>query len=132
MLPLLRFLGPRGEQQAAVAVAGVADALGISISERTELTPSGTQLVANRVHWAMSYMVQAGLTERPKKGIWTITDEGRRVLATELQRIDLNFLKRYDSFREFLLRQSSAQLGNADPDSLQEGGGVGSLPLIDD
>jgi restriction endonuclease Mrr len=132
MLPLLRFLGSRGEQPAAAVIDGVADSLGLSREERAGLTPSGNQpIIANRIHWAMTYMSQAGLTDRPRKGIWRVTDEGRRVLASAPERLDLEFLKGYDSFREFLARQGAESNGE-DTEALEERADAGGMPLIDD
>ncbi len=108
MLPLLRFLAERGEQPAAAAIVGVADAIGLAPEQRAELTPSGNQpLIANRAHWAMTYMVQAGLADRPRRGIWTLTDEGRRVVASRPDRLDVAYLKRYESFRQFVASQGA-------------------------
>ena len=55
--------------------------------------------MASRVHWAMTYLAQAGLTERPRRGVWPITTEGTRVLLTDPEPIDTTLLKRYEGFR---------------------------------
>ena len=73
-------------------------------------------LMASRVHWAMTYLAQAGLTDRPRRGLWCITDEGRRLLATAPERVDNAVLGRYESFHSL----HEAEVG----ESLSMGGGV--------
>lgn len=70
--------------------------------ERSALLPSGRQTTfANRVHWAKTYLGQAGLIESTGRGRFRITEEGKRVLATSPKRIDVKFLDRYPQFRTF-------------------------------
>ena len=46
---------------------------------------SGSQkLFYNRVAWCKTYLKAAGLLEQPKRGIVSITQEGRSLLAREL------------------------------------------------
>jgi restriction system protein len=44
-------------------------------------------LLANRLHWAATYMYQAGLLSRPKRGVVRITDRGRKVTAAHPDRV---------------------------------------------
>ena len=50
----------------------------------------------------MTYLAQAGLTDRPRRGVWRVTDEGRRLLATDLERIDNALLAQYEGFQSFI------------------------------
>ena len=62
----------------------------LSEDERREMLPSGgARLFDNRVGWAKTHMMQAGLLESPRRAISTITDRGREVLKGHPQRIDL-------------------------------------------
>lgn len=61
-------------------------------------------MLNNRVGWATTYMVQAGLLKRPKRGHFRITDTGRRLLAERPQRIDVSMLERYPDFVDFRAR----------------------------
>ena len=50
-------------------IARVADDLGLTATEREQQIPSGgTRVIASRVHWAKTYLKQAGLLEQPKRG----------------------------------------------------------------
>ena len=79
----------------------------VSAEERKELLPSGKQpLFNNRVNWTSSYLKQAGLIKNSARGVYHITESGKRALAAHVSQIDNNFLMSFDSFKEFLSRSS--------------------------
>lgn len=81
MLPVLRH-GAAGEVRVGDVIERIADELNLSAEERASLVPSGQEtIIYNRVHWARSYLKQAGLVENPRRGYYHITDQGRIVLA---------------------------------------------------
>ena len=84
----------------------VAKQKNLSDEDRALTLNSGQRSFNNRVGWARTYLKMAGLIYYPKYGYIQITDEGKKVLAQN-QNIDLNFLKRYESFRNFQNRSSS-------------------------
>jgi restriction system protein len=80
-----------------------------------EKIPSGTPLFANRLHWAVTYMYQAGLLSRPKRGVVRITDRGRKAAAVHPARIDLQVLSEFPEFIEFKsLSRPPKQASDAD------------------
>ena len=101
MLPLLA-IAAEGETRVPVAAQIVADRLGLSLDERDEMLPSGKQrLLNNRVHWAKFYMSKAGLIDSPKRGVFTASTAGKKLLATNPARIDVETLKRFPAFTKF-------------------------------
>lgn len=95
MLPILRLLADGEEHMSATYVSSIADAFGATAEERRILIPSGRQpLFVNRIAWAMTHLVKAGLVERTGRGRVRITDRGREALAANLSRIDAAYLKR--------------------------------------
>jgi restriction system protein len=104
--------------------------------EREQLVGSQRiTLMASRAHWAMTYLAQAGLTDRPRRGVWCITDEGRRLLATDPERIDNALLAQYEGFQSFINR--SAGEPDVAEDEAAESGGNGAeaaadVPAVDD
>jgi restriction system protein len=64
-------------------------------------------LLANRVHWAITYMVQAGLLERPRRAVVACTARGRYVLRKHPERIDNTVLNQFPEFRAFKERSKS-------------------------
>jgi len=102
MLPLLKFSADQKEHSVHEAVKTLADQFKLSEDDKKEMLPSGQQEVfVNRVGWARTYMKKAGLLESPKRGIFVITERGKRVLASNPSKIDNRLLTNYDEFKEF-------------------------------
>ena len=55
--------------------------LGISGVEAVMKTDSGVPVYESRVGWAVSYLARAGLLARVRRGVYAITDEGRKALG---------------------------------------------------
>lgn len=78
------------------------DQMNIAEADRALLLPSGKQSVAeNRAGWACVYLRKAGLMARTGRGMYAITPEGKRMLAEKGDRLGLNDLEQYESFRAF-------------------------------
>ncbi|UWS78251.1 restriction endonuclease [Phaeobacter sp. G2] len=108
MLPVLQS-AEKGAVQTKDVIASLAEELGLSSEDCAELLPSGKQRTFdNRVHWAKTYLKQAGLLSYPKRSFFVATEEGRRVLSRNLDRIDNKFLEQYDAFQEFKSRKGSS------------------------
>ncbi len=115
MRPVLEAAS-HGEVSVATTVAKIADELRLTESERVDLLPSGRQSIfANRVHWAKTYLKQAGLIESTKRGHFRITSEGRTALLSN-EEINRNFLLKYDSFVQFTERSRAAETADAKVD----------------
>lgn len=79
--------------------------------EVNELLPSGKQTrFANRVHWARSYLKQAGLVRSTKRGYFELTQDGRDVLASNPKYIDKQFLEQFPAYLDFKNRSGNSQL----------------------
>lgn len=101
MLPVLR-LAADGEQRVAAVADRIADELHMTLQERETLLPSGRQRVLNnRIHWAKFFMSKAGLISSPGRGRFLATEEGRKLLASGPDQINVALLMKYPSFREF-------------------------------
>ena len=80
----------------------------LSPQERAEMLPSGTQtLFSNRVAWAKTHLKAAGLLLNPNRGKVTLSDEGKRVLATYQDAINCRFLRQYPSYLDLVGRSRS-------------------------
>jgi len=104
MLPVLRAAAG-GEVRISDVIPMLADEFALSELERAEMLPSGRiTLFANRVHWAKTYLKQAGLIEQPRRAYYRLTDRGRNALHSNLTRIDNNYLSKFPEFLEFKTR----------------------------
>jgi len=102
MLPLLQFAADRKEHSLRETIDVLADHFSLTPSERKELLPSGQQKVFdNRVGWARTYLVKAGLLRATRRGHYEITQRGLRVLESNPPRIDAKYLEQFDEFRQF-------------------------------
>jgi restriction system protein len=91
-----------GETRIGDAVERVARKLGLTPDERAQLLPSGKQtMFSNRVHWAKTYLVKAGLVEATRRGYFRITDRGRTALADATATINNTYLDRFKEFQDF-------------------------------
>lgn len=74
----------------------------VTPEEREQLIPSGKQpVIYNRVTWALTYLFQAGLTQRPQRGFVRISELGRKALVEHPVRIDMKVLEQYPAYLEF-------------------------------
>lgn len=106
MRPLLEEHEDGQEHRNRDLVAALAVRFGLTEDERREMLPSGgARLFDNRVGWAKTHMVQAGLLDAPRRSISLITDRGREVLHDFPNRIDLRVLNRFPGYQEFRTRR---------------------------
>ena len=112
MLPVLQSC-----QNGVVVTSDVIDALAnefkLTTEEREQLLPSGKQATfSNRIHWAKGYLKQAGLLTYPARSHFVVTDEGRKVLDSNPDRIDNKFLMQFEAFQEFRSRKGTQSTNN--------------------
>lgn len=113
MRPVLQFLGDGELHRAQEVKQAMANAFELTDEERNELLPSGrSRRINNRVGWAITYLSQAGLVERPARGQVLITASGRDALRDNPDRIDMHTLERYPSYLEF--RERTRDTGAAE------------------
>ena len=102
MLPVIKYISDGNEHTLRETISALSDEFGLTDEERKLLLPSGTQpVINNRVAWAVTYLRQAGLLENLKRGVFKISERGRRILADHPDRIDNSVLERFDEFQEF-------------------------------
>lgn len=78
----------------------VAPQLNLTDEDRRQRLPSGQKIVRNRLNWAIQYMYRAGLLQQQKRGIYIITEEGKKALQTG-KTINNAFLEQFSSFQAF-------------------------------
>lgn len=111
MLPLLQFAGDGRNQSVKEAINAVAEMMGVTEEDRMELLPSGSQrTLDNRTHWAKTYLIKAGLLESTGRGMFQITERGRRVLESSPEDINLDYLRQFPEFVEFTNRTTQSQV----------------------
>jgi restriction system protein len=98
-LPILNYLKGKEEINRNVIMNELVTIMKLSDDDKRETIPSGTEPVyQNRMSWALTYLKKAGLVDAPFRSHWKITNEGLKILEKNPQRINLNFLKKLDTF----------------------------------
>lgn len=104
MRPALEALAAHGQTQFRTLVDLMAAGLSLTADDRAATIGSGQSLVVNRIGWAITYLVQAGVIRRPKRGYAEITDRGCELLATVKGPISNANLTQFPEFQEFRRR----------------------------
>ena len=91
-------------------VEEISDKLKLTTEQREKLLPSGKQtVIANRVHWARSYLKQAGLVRNTQRGWFELTEAGLLALKDRDVSIDTRDLEQFDEFQQFRQRSGKSE-----------------------
>ena len=102
MLPLLRYYADGAVHSISEVTHALAKEFKLTDDELRQLIPSGRQsLFYNRVAWARTYISKAGLLSTSKRGYFSITKAGAKVLADKPDGINTRYLRQFPSFMEF-------------------------------
>ena len=115
MLPLLKVMSEGKEMTTNQTKDAVAKYLGLTEEALVERLESGTQTTFdNRMGWARTYLFKAGLLDRPRRAIYVISENGKKLLLNPPTAIDADYLRSYDRFNDFFpanaARSEKAQL----------------------
>jgi restriction system protein len=119
--PLLEIASDGKEHSMKEARELMAQKMNIAKEDLTELLPSGTQTrYDNRVAWAKSFLVQAKVTEAPRRACFRITERGLELLKKGYERIDSKVLSQYPEFVEFHKAKATPSTDiNAEEETIQ-------------
>lgn len=108
MLPLLKISSDQSEHSSKQVLDQLGDQIGLSQEQREQKYAGGGSgsgpVFYDRVHWALSYLKNAGLVEGTRRGFFKITERGLDVLKRNPEMINVKFLKQFSEFNEFLNR----------------------------
>ncbi len=91
-----------GEVRIGDVVEQLSLSMGLAPEEKSALLPSGRQTTfANRVHWAKSYLKQAGLVASTRRAYFKITERGKTALAQTDRTINSSYLEQFSDFQAF-------------------------------
>jgi restriction system protein len=113
MLPLLTFTSDNREHSLRETIENLAIHFTLTPEERQELLPSGTQAIFdNRVGWAKMHLLKAGLLESPRRSIFKITVRGLQVLTENNLQLNMNYLRRFSEYIEFIRPNNNTGTNN--------------------
>ncbi len=108
-IPILDVLQEIGGSGTVVEVIDlVIEKLGISEKEQADTLKSGGSRVRNRVQWARLYLVKAGFLDASKRGIWSLTEKGLKVVPQQLD-VPTTFKEVQKGFQEGKKKKEALQ-----------------------
>lgn len=115
MLPMLKLLKDNEEHSLQELIKGISDKFKLTEEERKEFLPSGNQaIINNRVGWSRTYLKKAGLLSSPRRTIFKITDKGIEILKSNLEKINVKYLKTLPKFQEWQDTYTNKEKGNTE------------------
>jgi restriction system protein len=123
--PALQFFADAGGKPHKISEVYdvLAKHFNLTEAERNEILPSGTQRRwHNRANWACYDLFRAGLLDRPKRGLYVITEVGKDVAEKKPQLIDRDFLMQFPQFVKFAQTTGTRKASAVnDQDTTEEG-----------
>lgn len=114
MRPLLHFIDIDRENESKLRdlINQISCHFGLSDEEKNELLPSGKQrMIDNRVGWARTYLLKAGLIDSPKRAHFVITERGKQALSENVE-INNEYLKQFDEFIAFKNKSNEIEVAD--------------------
>ena len=100
MLPVLQAVGDGKEHVMNDILNALSDKFQLTNEEKNRTKLSGGETVFhNRVWWARTHILRAGLIESTQRGIIKITSRGLQVLQKAPRKIDNKFLRQFPEYR---------------------------------
>lgn len=87
----------------AEAVKILAAQSGLSEDELSQTLPSGKYIFADRVSWAKTYLLKAGLIHQPKRAYCELSQKGKELDLSLLDQITNEYLMQFEGFSNFKL-----------------------------
>jgi len=82
----------------------------------TETLPSGGNKWTNRIQWVRQRLIEKGEMHSPSRGIWAITDKGRKIVETkEPSTPTVNFIELYEDYEKSFRSQLLEKLDELSP-----------------
>ena len=94
MMPILRYLADGQVRKISEIREAMADHFALTEAERKEMLPSGYEpRFWNRVTWGLTFLNKAGYFDKPKRGYYALSADGKRVAGSGLSEITGGWLK---------------------------------------
>lgn len=107
-LPCLKCLSDENIYTQEMLRKYIIDYFSLSEEDTNALIKSGKKTqVADKVSWTVSYFMQAGLVDTPKRGNYTISVLGKKFLSEHQNGFNKKDLLRIPSFANFALRKDT-------------------------
>ncbi|MEM0134929.1 MAG: restriction endonuclease [Thermoplasmatales archaeon] len=100
--PILDYCKDKQEHTLLEAIDKMATEFKMSDDQKNALLPSGKRTyIYDRVEWAITYLVQAGLLERTGRSKFKISELGLNELSVLPKKVPYSYLQKFPSFVKF-------------------------------
>lgn len=121
MIPVLRVLQDGKVWSRRDLIAATLDEAGMTQEQRSVMLKGGDPSAENRISWAISDLARAQAIIRPSRGLSTITDTGRQLLAKYPEGLDRTHLEVLPAYSEYQpLRAGLTKVPSEDRAKLQD------------
>lgn len=120
MLPILKYLQNQEVHSIKEIRKHIIEKGDFTEEEKKTVTSSGNLLLNDRISWANTYIHNAGLIKRIKRGHYQITEDGLELLKENHETITDNTLKRYESFRNYLSKSNKTNKNKKENYNLED------------
>ena len=115
MYPVLKVLSDNIERSGEEISNIIADELNLSEEERNLIYPNNPKKIfKDRIAWARTYLKKAGLIFSPQRATSKITELGLSVIKKAPTKLDLKYLEKFESFRQFKHISSNKKITKKD------------------
>lgn len=102
MLPMLQLLADGNSKSLNEVMQILGQHYNLTQEHLKIKVPSGQMgLFRNRVGWTRSYLKKAGLIHYPERGVYQITEEGKKYLATNPSKLRMKQLEQFPQYQEW-------------------------------
>lgn len=95
---------------------------------QNERIKSGKTVIESRTYWAINFMYHAGILEKKGRGLYSITNTGKDIVADSFDNFTLKSLKKYPEFLEYNSRKRNNDGSNRSGISISEECGNDKTP----
>ncbi|PNE25721.1 restriction endonuclease [Tannerella sp. oral taxon 808] len=99
MLPTLQMLADGKPRSAKEIRPFIIERFSVTEKEMQIMLPSNQSRLSSNINWARVYLRFAGLIQSPKRGVYIITSDGKSLLASNPEEINVKMLMDYPKFR---------------------------------
>ncbi|MFP5478165.1 MAG: restriction endonuclease [Alphaproteobacteria bacterium] len=111
LLPCLRLLAQKA-RNARDCLPNLQQEFGLSDDDMDEVVPSGTRTrVFDRADWAIFHLMKAGLVDRPARGVYVASEDGRAWLASG-KPLDWQIIKTLPTYQAAMAETGGKRTGD--------------------
>jgi restriction system protein len=102
LAPILRYANDDREHTVSDTIEEMSRQFALSEAQKNLLMPNGkVTYLYNRINWAITYLVSAGLLVRTSRAKYRISEKGKEEVKIMPERITKKYLEKFESFVEF-------------------------------